>query len=530
MNLSSLKNNLDLILILTIYSLLALISVHFYLYKTGGDEIAYINIAHAYVTGSWKNAINGYWSPLYSWLLTPFLLSGFTPLYGIYASKVLSLIIGFFTIISVNLLLNIFKMSKTVKRVTLLSLIPVVLYFALMYNTPDLLVASILIVYLSIIFNPNYSSNQINGMLCGFTGAVAYLSKSFAFAFFIVHFLLFNLIHYFKALNSAKKKNILKNMVLGFAVFFVISGLWASTISEKYDKLTVSTSGEYNHNLVGPEYTDNPTISIKHPIYYESLFKPPNSSSTSIWDDLSYIKMEHWSPFDSWDHFEHQIKILGENTIYAAHIIESFFQISLLLVMIMIFFIWKSKTNEKNKLSYLLITMLIYILGYCFITVEWRYFFFIFILLVVSSFYMVDILNRNKILRKNIINVLLVALTFCFIFQPVYETISLSNNDNSLYNLSSALKSDYGIHGNIASSNSHDKWWSTLIISYYLNSKYYGSTIEMNSTKKLQKELKNNKISYLFVWDNESIPKLSNYKEITNGKIEGLRIYSRIKG
>lgn len=526
MNKSSLKNNVDLILILTTYSLLALISMHFYLYKTGGDEIAYINIAHAYVTGNWGAAINGYWSPLYSWLMAPFFLFGFTPSYGVHISKILSLIIGIFTMICVNLLLNTFKMNKNIKRVTLISLIPVVLYFALMYNTPDLLVTSILFTYLSIIFSPNYCNNPINGILCGFIGMLAYLSKSFAFVFFIAHFLLFNLIYYFKALNGEKKSKIVKNMVLGFAVFFVVSSLWAGAISEKYNELTFSTSGEYNHALVGPDYTNNPTVSIKHPIYYEGLFKPPNSISTSIWDDLSYIKMKQWNLFDSWDHFKHQVKILGENILYASNIIESFFQISLLLVLVMIFFIWKSKTDEKNKLSYILITILIYVLGYSFITVEWRYFFFVFILLVVASFYMTDILYKNKILKKSVINVLLIILTFCFIFQPVYETILFSNNDNELYNLSSTLKNDYNIHGNIASyPNSPDEWWNTMILSYYLNSKYYGSTKEKNNTKKLQEELENNEIDYYFVWNNKSIPKLPNYREITD--IDGLQIYSR---
>lgn len=529
MNRSFLKNNLDLILILAIYSLLAIFSVHFYLYKTGGDEISYINIAHAYALSKWGDAINGCWSPLYSWLLTPLLLPGFTPIYGVYASKILSLIIGFFAIISTKILLNTFEISKTVKRVTLLSLIPVILYFALMYNTPDLLAASILIIYLSIIFSPNYSNSQINSILCGFTGAMAFLSKSFVFPFFIVHFLLFNLIYYFKGWNDEKKKNIIKNMVLGLAVFFVISGLWAGTISEKYDKLTFSTSGEYNHNLVGPAYTDNPTISIKQPIYYEGLLKPPNNSSTSIWDDLSYVKMKQWSSFDSWRYLGYQFKILGENLRYAAIIIESFFIIAGILVLAIIFFIWRSKSSAKDKLSYLLITMLIYIVGYSFIMVEWRYFFFIFILLIVATFYLIDTLYKNKFIRKSVRNILLVILMFCFIFQPVYETILFSNNDNELYSLSNTLKSDYDINGNIASSsNSPDEWWNAMILSYYLNSKYYGSTKETNNTKKLQKELESNNIDYYFVWNNESVPKLSNYKKITNNKINGLIIYSRI--
>lgn len=57
-----------------------------------------------------------------------------------------------------------------------------------------------------------------------------------------------------------KKKNILKNLVLGLSIFFVIIGLWAGVISEKYGKLTISTSGEYNQAVKGPEYPTDPFL------------------------------------------------------------------------------------------------------------------------------------------------------------------------------------------------------------------------------------------------------------------------------
>ncbi|MCE7697957.1 MAG: hypothetical protein K8E24_003675 [Methanobacterium paludis] len=286
-----LKKNWDLIIVFIIYSLLAVICLRYYQYTIGGDELSYINIAHEYVTGKWGDAINGYWSPLYSWLMIPFLLLGSTPLYAIYVSKVVSLIIGFFTIISINRLSDTFGLDNVVKRALLFSLIPVILFFSLMYNTPDLLLVCVLVYYLAIIFDPKYSDKWFNGVLCGFLGAVAYLTKSFAFPFFLAHFLLFNLIYYFRSLNGQKKNKVLKNMVLGLFVFFVIGGLWAGTISEKYEKLTISTSGEHNQDLVGPEYAVNTIKYAAHPVYYMGLIKPPYNSSISIWDDRSILKL-----------------------------------------------------------------------------------------------------------------------------------------------------------------------------------------------------------------------------------------------
>jgi hypothetical protein len=524
---SFLKDNLDLIIILTLYSLLAAISLKYYP-NTDVDGISYIHIAQAYATGEWGSATNGYWSPLYSWLMVPFFLSGFTPIYGVYISKVVSLIIGFFTIISIKKLSLIFKMDRIIEIALLSSSIPVILYFALMYNTPDLLIVFVLLIYLCILFNPEYSLNWTNGILCGFIGAAAYLTKSYAFPFFIVHFLIFNLIYYFKDLDSQKKNKILKNMFLGFFIFFMISGLWIGTINEKYGKLTISTSGEYNQALIGPTYTENPTSHIKYPVDYNGLFKPPTNSSTSIWDDPSYMKMEHWSPFASVGDFERQLMIIWENIVFTYTIIESFFIVSIFLIIAMIIFIWRSKAQQiiKERLVYLLITIFIYATGYCFITVVWRYLWFIFIIILIASFYLVHGLYKSKMITVTLRNILLIILIFSFIAEPVYEINLFSSNENQIYNLSNTLQQEYKINGTIASNS---KWEYTLAISYYLDNKYYGQTKKTNNSLDLQKELNENKIDYYFVWNNESIPKLMNYREITNGKIEGLKIYSRIE-
>ncbi len=49
---SFLNKNWDIISVLILYSLLAIFSLQFYQYKIAGDEISYINIAHAYAAGA----------------------------------------------------------------------------------------------------------------------------------------------------------------------------------------------------------------------------------------------------------------------------------------------------------------------------------------------------------------------------------------------------------------------------------------------------------------------------------------------
>ncbi|WP_048191096.1 glycosyltransferase family 39 protein [Methanobacterium sp. SMA-27] len=520
-----LYNNWDIILVLFVYIVLTAYLFQYFQYRIGGDEISYINIAKGYAAGNLGNSINGYWSPFYSWLITPFLLFGSNPQYAVYVSKIVSIIIGFFVFISVRRFSRILAMNTTVERSILFAMIPAIVLFSLVFNTPDLLLVCLLIYYLSILFDSKYYNNWYSGALCGFVGSLAYLTKSFAFPFFLITFILFNLIFFKKALRMDKRR-VLNNLIMGLLVFSIISGLWIGTISEKYGKITISTAGEYNQAMVGPEYKVNLLEHGSVPIYYIGLIKPPNNTSISIWDDISYLKIDHWNPLESQKDIQYELKLVYSNLIYTFKIIQSIMPISILILLSMVFVIFKSKNNivATRILTYLLITMMIYIGGYCLIIPEWRYLWFIFILLMVSGFYMIDILYKDNVLTSNIRNILLFLLVFSFVIQPALEITYYATPNDGLYNLSNTLKSDYRIHGNIAS---NDEWMGMLTVCYYLNVKYYGTT-PINSSKDLNLELKDNNITYYFVWNKTEVLNLSGYREISNGEITGLRIYSLI--
>ena len=521
-----LKDNWDIITVLIIYSILAGFLIHYFQFKIAGDEISYIDIAHAYAVGHWYNAVNGYWSPLYSWLMAPFIyIFGYKPLYGVYISKILSIIIGFFTILSVRRLSRTFRLDRTVERVLLIALVPSVIFFALLYNTPDLLLVLLLVLYLSIIYDPEYSSNPYYGLLCGLIGALAYFTKSFAFPFFLVHFILFNLIFYSKSELKIEKKKIFKGLLLGLVIFFVLSGLWVGVISEKYHRLTISTAGEYNQALVGPEYKVNIMDTGSSPIYYMGLIKPPNNDSVSIWDEFSYMGLNKWSPFASWNNMEYEIKLIFANIVYSFNIIESYMSaaVVILFFMLLLIFRFDIEKTAKNNLKYLILTIFIYVGGYCVITPEWRYLWLIFVLLMVSGFYMIDNINKSNLINLRLRNILLILFFFTLILQPVIEIDHFAEQSDNSYNLSILLQNEYNIHGNLAS----NEYSQMTTISYYLNSKYYGIPKATNNSTQLENELEANNINYYFLLNSNVSYNFSNYHEITNGKIDGLKIYSR---
>jgi len=507
------KRNQDLSIVLFVYSILALILINFFQYNVGGDGASYISIAHYYATGDWNDAINGYWSPLYSWLITPFLLSGYDPFQAVIISRAISLTIGFLTIIGVSRLADTFELDKLVKRALLVSTIPIILLFALRYGTPDLLVTCILLFYFTIMFRTSYSENWTNGFWAGLLGALAYLAKSFVFPFFIVHFLFLNIFSY---IREKKRRNVLKNIIIGLSVFFIISGLWVGTISQKYGEVTIGTAKDYNYKIVGPGYED--------PIYL-GIIKPPNDSAISIWEDPSTIQLADWNPFSSMAYFEHQLRIMGTNILRSVAFLERFSPLSIIIIILSIFFIFKAKSRRtRDDLIKIITTVLIYIGGYSFIFVEPRYLWPICILLLVTGFYLVNILHETRVLNSKLKNIFLIILMVSFMVTPTIELATYVSSDSMIPDLSSTLKNDYHLRGNIAS---NDRWPDTLSISYYLESRYFGLT-NNSSQASLEDELESNNIDYYFLWSSPDDLALSNYQEITGNRIKNLKIYSRL--
>lgn len=515
-----LLDRLDLMLILILYTSLAIFSIYYHHYIIGADGISYISIADKYLMGDWSNAINGYWSPLYSWLMIPIMSFYYNPYDRIYIPRIVSLIIGFFVIISLSRLSSSFKLDISTERVLLLTSIPMILFYSIFYDTPDVVVLFLLLCYFSLIFNENYPNKWIYGAMCGFFGGMAFLGKTYNFLFFIVHFIFFNYLYYSKDYRFYKK-NIKRNLIVGMVVFLTISGLWIGTISSEYDKLTIGTATEYNHAITGPEYPD-------HPVYFVGLIKPPNPSATSTWEEPSLVKLDDWSPFESKEYFEFQLRLIQDNIIRSIIIVEYYSILSLVIIIISLYLYFESKMKQSfnNRLNYIILTLFIYSSGYLLIHIQDRYLWPIIILLMFCGFYLVSNLHDNEIISLKLKKIFLIILMFSFIFSPAYELFIYPNSDNNDYKLSKTLEMDYNIRGKIASNKN---WGNTLAISYFLKSQYYGLPLNTDNYTEMEKELNIHNINYYFVWDNSTNLKLKNYREITKGEISGLKIYMRIE-
>jgi len=486
-----LNNKFDIIKPLIVYLLLSAILFNFFKYSALQDLISYLSISQKYYNGDFSNAINGVWGPLLSWLMIPLNYINLNP---IISFKFLQILIGALTILSITKFLDFFGFQKVLKNYLILSSILIIEYYVYLTGTPDLLFACI-VIYLILLFL-KWDLNKIKfSIYSGLLGVLLYFAKPFGFPYFIILFVLFNVLFYW-LIN--KKVNIvnLRNTFIGLFVFGILSLPWIYLISIKYERVTFSTGGEYNFAIVGPQYES------KHIPRIEKLYKPVNNTAASYWEDPTFLIAEKWNPFSSIDNFLHLTKIVFQNTVQSIFLFLKFSP----LLLLFLFLESPKKVFGEPRIKLIVFVGLVYMSGIVLLFIDQRFLIHLrIILLVITGVYAASILNKLKL------NTLFKTLALIFLMislsaQPIYSLIKHLNYGKDIFRIADITQKSYDIHGNIASISANpldEDWGSTLTISYLLNSKYFGEVDSKLDQNAIYTELKKYKVSYLFVWDLE---------------------------
>lgn len=537
--------NLTFILSIITFIILHIFLVKYhelYEYGVNTGTIAFFTIAKKYIMGDFYNAVVGGFGPLPSWLLIPFMKIGLKPKIAL---CIVNGIIGLLILIGIRKLSYRFEINETLRNIITFSAVPIVLSFTLTEHIPDLLVVCTGILYLNIIFDIDYPQSPFKGILCGIIGAIGYLGKAFMFPFFISHFLLFNILHYLRI--EENKRNVLRNGVLGMLVFFSISGIWIGILSSKYNKITFDMSGTYNHRIIGPEVKQVTKYSgwegwrnmarMGHPVYDQGFFPPPNDTAISIWEDFASLTkyLKPWSPFESWNNFKYQLKLIFKNIYYTIGIFETYFSIFssiIILGYILLYIVPPYFKIFKNDKLYPLITLFLICGGYILVYPAARYLWINNILILLMGAHLLNVLLKSTFFNKVRKNLLLIAFVVSFVALPLKDSLTGAQNyDKNFKPLIKAFEKYNDVLRNkkIAS---NDKFSETLKLLFYLdiNANYYGEAKENIKDDELEKELKKYDIDYYIVWQ-DSVKKaepafLHKYKEITAGEVSTFKIYS----
>lgn len=512
------KRSIDcgFVLVLIIYSVLGIFLLKYYQYQISPDGVSYITIAEKYARGDITNAVNGMWGPLISWLLVPFLFLGISPLIG---AKIITLLSGIIILAGLRSLSYKFKICKSVRVTLYFCFIPIILSFALSSITPDLLFTCIFVVYLCKIFNSNYPDKKSNGITCGLLGGVAYLTKHFGFPFFTAHFLLMNIFYFLKNPEKRKRKKVARNLVVGFSSFFIISGIWATLLSHKYDEITIGTVSRIGFASLSREWESQT-------VHLQKILEPPNETALSAWEDYSFIEMETWHPFQSFENFKRYLTVVLKNLYDLMDLFKSLSPILLVIISVYVLLLIQplKKLILKDEIIYPFGTLILYSLGFILTKIIFRYLWLDYFLLMLMGGYLLTILFTQKFFSRTR-KVISLAIVFIFFTAFSFNNLNLNfNSGKNIYLLSKRLENQFRVSGSMASNKN---WIQMTELSYYLNNKYYGEVGENACIEELESELLKHNIDYFFVWHESKIGNYfsSHHKDLTRGKIPGLQIF-----
>jgi hypothetical protein len=418
----------------------------------------------------------------------------------------------------------------------LVPLAPILVFISLV-QPMDFLLLCVLVYYLNCIFRKDYPDKLSNAALAGLLGACAYFSKPFGFPFFISHFVLMHLCHYFR--DSSARRRVLRNAVAGFLVFSLLSGAWIALISNKYGYLTFSNMGRGVFAALGPE-SEHDTLEKGDPIFFEGFFEPPNDTAYVIYEDPTTARKTTWSPLESKELLKHYITNILKNVRGTLRVYESYSGLSITILIVYLLFLFASPFKalfSRSEILYPFLTVTLYTGGYAPFHIEARYLWIINILLFLMGGKVLTELFRHEFFRRNILKrILLTVFIISFVITPIKSVFqSLRGNINrQMHVLGTELGNRYHISGNIASNRrkieiaTHDSWHQTFRLTYWLKGRYFGQARDNISDEDLEKELRELDIDYYFFWgEADKAPQfLSQYKEVTSGEIPDLRIYS----
>jgi len=516
---------LSLWVVITVYIVASLCLLPAYVYQINPDGVCYISIAQKYLAGDFRGSINAYWSPLYSWMLTPFLLVGLPPLL---ASKVLSVLIAIAAFIAVWKLGGNLNLSKDSRTSLSFTLIPIFLFMGLSRISPDFLSTTVVLIYLAHLTKPDYLEFRFSGAFSGFWGALGYLSKAYVMWFFLIHFLAACSILFVS--HRTAKRNVVRVVVTGLVTFSVIAGVWVALISQKYGKFTTASAGTYNFLLWGPHWR-GPYGSTQIPEGRQNTCLPdegflplPNPTAVSAWEDPTYLDITKykWNPFGSKAEFKYEVKLIKHNFKDSLWCFSLF---SLLWSAIMAAAVLLSggRSDPPPVRPVLLLTLafLVYPLGYWLLLVEIRYLYPVPVLLLLLGFFVVENADWERIgpVRRYAAVTVLCA---SFLPLPAWALIRLETG-REIREKAVTLADVVPVGSRIAS-DSH--WADTLYLSFYNNYKYYGLSRPEADPSEVNDQLKKFKIDYFFVWDGPArYPLEKGWSEVSHGLVPGLKIF-----
>ena len=348
-----------------------------YQYILDDDGIGYAMVTKRLAAGDFFNAINGYWSPLHSWIALPFHVTGLDLLTSFRASNFL---IGIMTLAVIDRLTARIELNKKRKLLILLVSIPALLYMCFYQLAADILFCLLFLLYIHVCAAGDVFARSGKIILCAFIAFLAYLSKAYAFPLFIGHFICWQYWLSKRSLLPDRKKRFTRNLIIGLSVFFLLSLPWIIALHYKYDTWTFGYSGRLNLS-----WQVMPQQVIKDHFF----IAPHLPDSPTPWEDPYFAQGELYSSFSNAAIFLKQLKVIIHNIFELITALNELTFLSMGVLMAMLLYVFK--TRSAMMLLFLLSVTLLPV-GYLFIHIEQRFLWPATFILLICGVYLLSVL------------------------------------------------------------------------------------------------------------------------------------------
>lgn len=482
------KQLLSLTDLLPVLALLAAGTVLFGGFKDGinSDGVSYLTLSKKYAWGYFSEAVNAYWSPLYSWLLAP----GWWPGVDMLAfAKGLNLTFAVLGMAAWMALLNELGLSLRWRLATGLASLPLWLLFAFEAITPDVLLVLLMVVQQRALVQWLKTGKMRPALVWGLFGALGYLAKAYYFPFFLAQWA-FTL--GWSLLFSDQKRHIARQSVAALLIFSSISGLWIGVISARQGQFTLSAAVAYNQ--VKYESAE----SKGHLMETIGLHRPPTRFAVSIWEDISpYIPAGQAGPTLRQRLTDAAINLGKEIRIF--HHKNLAFGVVVLLVCMYV----AGRPRWNDPLIHLAVGAAIYAGGYLFILIMDRYLWWIPLLALGLAGYFFSKWNE-----KHPFNRIQAAVGIAFLIvsaggMPAYQLSSVWKAGMEYRSLAAGLEADPGYAPGPMASDSH--YYDALFIAFHLGQGYHGQLLHSGlSPTAAVDTLRAQGVRWLWIWEKDS--------------------------
>jgi hypothetical protein len=341
----------------------ALLAATWYQYQLNPDATSYFTIAQKYAHGDIKNAVNGYWSPMLSWLLVPFVWLG-TNL--IVAAKIVNVAIGAGILVTLYFALRTSRVEHRINCLVTLAAVPILLHWSVLESvTPDLLFALFVLLFTIALLRFMAQPKLKNGILLGAIGSGMYFTKAVGFYLFLG--ILAVVAGWQWRKHAVKPKILARQYAPVLIVFVLLIAPFVGLLSLKYDRITINTGAGYNFSVVGPH------LQWHHPLSADA-YAPPNDTALGAWEDPTRLtpSLPKWSPLESTAYTNYYLQsILLKNAVTFIEALYTFGPLIAAGIMLFICGAFGSVWRREYRLFVIISAALV--TGYSLIALEDRY-------------------------------------------------------------------------------------------------------------------------------------------------------------